>query len=190
MSQHTVKYDNTNAVNGIDMEILLATVQAISDEPGLGECQFRAHNTWIGGSKNATTIGNFYGAGQENEHQQEYVFHADEPTVLAGHDDAANPVEYLLHALAACVTTSMVAHAAVKGIRIEELECKLEGDIDLNGFLGIDPDAPKGYKDIRMQFKVRADVDDTDVLKQLAEFSPVYKTITQGANVDIQIEAK
>lgn len=190
MSHQTVKVENSNVVNGIDMEVLLGTVQAISDEPELGECQFRARNIWLGGSKNSTTIGNFYGAGQEQEHKQEYVFHADEPPVLAGYDDAANPVEYLLHALAACVTTSMVAHAAVKGIYIEELECQLEGDIDLNGFLGINPDVPKGYKDIRMQFKVRANVDDTDVLKQLAEFSPVYKTITRGARVDIQIEAK
>lgn len=190
MSHQTVKRDNTNVVNGIDMEVLLGTVQAISNEPALGECQFRAHNIWAGGSKNATTIGNFYGAGQEHEHKHEYVFHADEPPMLGGYDDAANPVEYLLHALAACVTTTMVSHAAVKGIYIEELECHLEGDIDLNGFLGIDPDVPKGYKDIRMQFKVRANVNDTDVLKQLAEFSPVYNTINQGTNVDIQITAK
>ena len=190
MSQHTVKCDNTNAVNGIDMEILLATVQAISDEPGLGECQFRAHNTWIGGSKNATTIGNFYGAGQENEHQQEYVFQADEPTVLAGHDDAANPVEYLLHALAACVTTSMVAHAAVKGIHIEELECKLEGDIDLNGFLGLDSDVPKGFTDIRVKFKVKTESENLEKLRQLATFSPVYNTLIHSPNVDIQVDCE
>ena len=176
-----------NVVNGLDLTILKDTVQAVSNEPDLGKCHFRAKNTWLGGSKNASTIGNFYGAGQENAHKQDYVFQADEPPVLAGYDDAANPVEYLLHALAACVTTSMVAHAAVRGIEIEALESSLEGDIDLRGFLGIDPSVPKGYTDIRMNFRVKGDAD-ADQLRELAEFSPVYKTITNGANVDIQVE--
>ena len=189
MTQQTAKQDVNNIVNGIDMGILLETVQAVSDDPELGKCQFRASNTWNGGSKNATTIGNFYGAGQENEHKKTFVYHADEPTIIAGYDDAANPVEYLLHALAACVTTSMVAHAAVKGIDIEEMESQLEGDIDLNGFLGLDPNVPKGYTDIRVTFKVKANAD-ADQLKELAEFSPVYKTLTQGTNVNIQIEKK
>lgn len=187
MTQQTEQQVVNNVVNGIDMDILKTTVQAISEEPGLGKCHFRASNTWLGGSKNASTIGNFYGAGQENAHKQDYVLHADEPPVLAGYDDAANPVEYLLHALAACVTTSLVAHAAVRGIDIEEVESSLEGDIDLNGFLGIDPRAPKGYTDIRVNFRVKGDTD-ADTLKELAEFSPVYKTITEGANVDIQVE--
>jgi len=189
MNQQSVKQDVSNIVNGIDMDILLETVQAVKDKPELGKCQFRASNTWSGGSKNATTIGNFYGAGQENEHKKTFVYHADEPTIIAGYDDAANPVEYLLHALAACVTTSMVAHAAVKGINIEEMESHLEGDIDLNGFLGLDPNVPKGYTEIRVKFKVKSTAD-TDQLKELAEFSPVYKTLTQGANIDIQVEKK
>ena len=187
MTQQTVKQEVSTMVNGIDMDILMDTVQAISNESELGKCHFRASNKWKGGSKNSTTIGNFFGAGQENEHKQNYVYHADEPTILAGYDDAANPVEYLLHALAACVTTSMVAHAAVKGINIEELESTLEGDIDINGFLGLDPEVPKGYTDIRVKFKVKSD-GETDQLRELLEFSPVYRTITEGANVDVQIE--
>jgi uncharacterized OsmC-like protein len=172
------------------LDILSGTVSAIANEPELGQCQFRANNTWNGGSKNATTITGFYGAGEEQTHKQGFVFHADEPPVLAGHDDAANPVEYLLHALAACVTTSIVAHAAVRGINIEEIECRLEGDIDLNGFLGLNPETPKGYTDIRMNYQIKADVDNTDELKQLTQYSPVYSTVSKGANVDIQIELK
>lgn len=187
MSQHTATQVVSNVVNGIDLDVLKSTVQAISNEPALGKCHFRATNTWIDGSRNASTIGNFYGAGQENAHKQAFVFHADEPPVLAGNDDGANPVEFLLHALAACITTSMVAHAAVRGIDIQSLESTLEGDIDLNGFLGINPFVPKGYTDIRVKFRVTGDAD-VETLKELAEFSPVYKTITQGANVDIQVE--
>ena len=116
--------------------------------------------------------------------------HADEPPLLAGGDVGANPVEHLLNALAACVTTSMVAHAAVRGIRIDELESELEGDIDLRGFLGLSNDVPKGFTDIRINFKVKSDVNNMARLKRLTEYSPVFNTITQGANVDIQEQSK
>jgi len=88
------------------------------------------------------------------------------------------------------VTTSMVAHAAVRGIYIEELESELEGDIDLRGFLGLDADVPKGYTNIRVTYKVKTDVDNLSKLKKLAEFSPVYNTLTHGTKVDIQVEPK
>lgn len=178
------------SVNGIDMDTLQGTVQAIQQDPELGSCRFRARNTWLGGNHNCSTITGFYGAGQEIAHKQSFELHADEPPILAGSDDGANPVEHLLNALAACVTTSMVAHAAVRGIHIEELESELEGDIDLRGFLGLSDDVPKGYTDIRVKFKVKADVDNMERLKRLTSYSPVLNTITQGANVAIQVEAK
>lgn len=189
MTQPTQQHIVSNTVNGVDLDVLLNTVQAISAQPALGKCRFRASNTWQGGSQNSSQIDGFYGAGQENKHKQRFVFHADEPPVLAGHDEAANPVEFLLHALASCVTTSLVAHAAVRGIHIEELESELEGDIDLNGFLGINPATPKGYTDIRVKFRVKSDAS-PEVLRELTEFSPVYQTITRGANVNIEIESK
>ena len=113
---------------------------------------------------------------------------ADEPAILAGRDEGANPVEHLLHALASCVTTSMVAHAAVRGIEIEELESELEGDIDLRGFLGLEKAVPKGYTDIRIRFRVKAKPEDLPRIKELAKFSPVFNTITQGANVQLEVE--
>jgi uncharacterized OsmC-like protein len=181
---------NDGTFNGIQMETLLGTVNAIAQEPDLGACKFRASNEWLGGNHNCTTITGFYGAKQEIAHKQTFELHADEPPILAGHDEGANPVEHLLNALAACVTTSMVAHAAVRGIRIEELESELEGDIDLRGFLGLDEDVPKGFTDIRINFKVKADVKDLNRLKRLTAFSPVFNTLTQGANVEIQVERK
>ena len=98
----------------------------------------------------------FYGAKQEIAHKQKFEMDADEPPILAGEDEGANPVEHLLHALASCVTTSMVAHAAVRGIHVEEVESELEGDIDLRGFLGLSDDVPKGYTDIRVKVKVHS----------------------------------
>lgn len=181
---------NDGTVNGIHMETLQETVQAIERDPDLGQCKFRARNTWLGGNHNCSTITGFYGARQEIAHKQQFELHADEPPILAGGDEGANPVEHLLNALAACLTTSMVAHAAVRGIHIEELESELEGDIDLRGFLGLANDVPKGFTDIRVNFKVKADVDNMDRLKTLTAYSPVFNTITQGANVAIQVEAK
>jgi len=174
-------------VNGIHLETLQSTVQAIQLDPGLGACKFRASNAWLGGNHNRTTVTGFYGARQEIAHKQTFELHADEPPILAGHDEGANPVEHLLNALAACVTTSMVAHAAVRGIHIEELESELEGDIDLNGFLGLDESVPKGFTDIRVKFRVRSDIQNMERLKKLTRFSPVFNTITQGANVNIEV---
>ena len=184
----TVK--SSNRVNGINLNVLNETVRAIQGDPELGKCHFRARNTWIDATHNCTTISGFYGAKQEMTHKQDFELHADEPPILAGNDDGANPVEHLLSALASCVTTSMVAHAAVQGISIEELESELEGDIDLRGFLGLDPQVPKGYTNIRVMFKVKTDPDNVEKLKRLAAFSPVYNTLIHGTQVDIQVEAK
>jgi uncharacterized OsmC-like protein len=181
--------DNDGIVNGIHMETLQGTVHAIEQEPDLGKCKFRARNQWLGGNHNCTTITGFYGARQEIPHKQSFQLHADEPPILAGGDDGANPVEHLLNALAACVTTSMVAHAAVRGIHIEALESELEGDIDLRGFLGLSDEVPKGFTEIRVRFKVKADVDNMERLKRLTGYSPVFNTLTQGTKVDIQVES-
>ncbi len=176
--------------NGIHLETLQGTVAAIAKEPELGACKFRATNRWLGGNHNRTTVSGFYGAKQEIAHKQTFELHADEPPILAGNDEGANPVEHLLNALAACVTTSMVAHAAVRGIRIDALESELEGDIDLRGFLGLDETVPKGFTDIRVNFKVATDVENLETLKRLSTYSPVLNTLTQGANVEIRVEPK
>jgi len=177
-------------VNGIHMETLMGTVNAIQKTPELGQCKFRARNTWLGGSRNCTSISGFYGAGQEFEHKQTFKLQADEPPILAGSDEGANPVEHLLNALAGCVTTSMVAHAAVRGINIEALECELEGDLDLRGFLGLADDVPKGFTEIRINFKVTSDADDLQTLKDLTRYSPVFNTLMQGVNVAIELQEK
>lgn len=180
--------DETTTVNGIHLNQLNQTINAIKDDPELGKCTFRAQNKWIDATRNCTNIHGFYGAKQEITHNQDFQLWADEPEILAGDDLHPNPVEHLLNALAGCVTTSMVAHAAVQGIRIEELESELEGDIDLKGFLGLAPDIPKGYTDIRMKFKVKTDSQNIEKLRSLAEFSPVYQTLLNGAKVHLNIE--
>ena len=177
-------------VNGIDMDVLQSTIEAIQQDPELGKCQFRAHNKWASGTQNRTTLKDFYAAGEERTHGRSFVVEADEPTLLAGHDEAPNPAEHLLNALAGCITTGMVAHAAVRGIHIEEVESEVEGDIDLRGFLGLDDNVPRGFTNIRVRFKVKTDEHNLERLKQLTEYSPVLRTITQGARVDVKVEPK
>jgi uncharacterized OsmC-like protein len=190
MKQQTATIEKpAQMVNGIDMEVLGETIRAVADAPELGKSRFRARNTWQGGSRNCTTVSSFYAGGQENVHEQTFVLHSDEPTILAGSDEDPNPVEHLLNALAGCVTTTIVAHAAVRGIHIDAVESELEGDIDINGFFGLNPETPRGYSDIRVKFRIESDAD-VEVLKELATYSPVFNTITRGANVDIQVEKK
>lgn len=179
-----------NTVNGIDMDILHETVGKIQREPEMGKSKFRVNNKWINGDQNCSTVSDFVSGNQQISHKTTFKLCADEPAMLAGQDKDANPVEYLLSSLASCVTTSIVAHAAVNGINIEELESQVEGDIDIRGFLGLAADVPKGFSNIRIKFKVKADTDDMEKLKKFAQFSPVYNTITKGAKVDVQIEPK
>ena len=180
----------TTMINGIEMDTLKATVTAIANQPELGACRFRATNKWLNGNHNRSTVTGFYGAKQEIAHKQTFMMDADEPAILAGNDEGANPVEHLLHALASCLTTSMVAHAAVRGIKIDELESEFEGDIDLRGFLGLADDVPKGYTAIRAKFRVKADPADIETLRGLAAFSPVFNTLTGGTDVDVKVELK
>lgn len=180
----------TNRKNGVDLNVLGATVAAIQEDPVLGHGKFRVQNTWTDGSRNTSSISGFYGARQEISHSQVFQIHADEPEILAGSDQAPNPVEVLLSALAACLTTSLVAHAAVSGIEIGSIETEIEGDLDLNGFLGLDTNVPKGFKDVRVTMHVEADTDDEAKLMQLALFSPVFHTLTEGANVEVAIQTQ
>ena len=180
----------TTMINGVEIDTLMATVNAIASQPELGACHFRATNKWLNGNHNRSTVSGFYGAQQEIAHKQTFRMDADEPAILAGNDKGANPVEHLLHALASCLTTSMVAHAAVRGIQIDELESEFEGDIDLRGFLGLADDVPKGYTAIRAKFRVKADPADLETLRGLAAFSPVFNTLTSGTDVDVKVELK
>ncbi len=178
-------------VNGVDVEELFKTIDAIKATPGIAKFKFRIANEWIEGGHNRSTCRDFYGAQSDIQHETVFVMDADEPAILLGKDQGANPVEYLLHALAACVTSAMVYHAAAKGIRIDEVESTVQGNIDLRGFLGLDPNVRRGYQDIRMNFRVKADVpqDKLDELVQMGpQFSPVFDSVTNGVPVTVTAE--
>ena len=177
-----------NPLNGVDLQRLGETIEAVQASPDLAKFKFRATNEWVDGGHNRSTIRNFYGVGKEDTSRKAaFTFDADEPDVLLGKDNGANPVEYLLHALAACMTTSMVYHAAARGIAVESVESKLEGDLDLRGFLGLDENVRPGYENIRVTFKVKADAT-AEQLEELFKFSPVHNSVCQPVNIEAKVE--
>jgi uncharacterized OsmC-like protein len=174
--------------NGVNVTQLAATLDAIKQTPSLAAFQFRAKNQWLGGGLNRSTIQDFYGAGQEDTSRgKPFTLEADEPPVLLGGDRGANPVEFVLHALAACMTTTMAYHAAARGIEIGAIESELEGDLDLRGFLGLSDTVRKGYHDVRVKFRVESDAAPED-LAELAKFSPVYDIVSNSLPVDVRVE--
>lgn len=191
MAQTAKNIESERTVNGVDVDKLFGTIDAIKKTPVIATFKFRASNKWLDGGHNRTTIKNYYGAQQDHERKKPFVLDADEPPVLLGNDHGPNPVEYALTALAACVTTSIVYHAAAKGVRLNSVESRLEGDIDLQGFLGLSKEVPRGYKEIRMFFKIDADAPD-EKLEEIVQlgptYSPVFDTITRAVPVKVKLE--
>jgi uncharacterized OsmC-like protein len=175
-------------MNGVDVAGVFATIQAIKADAGLAKFQFRASNRWIDGGHNRSTIQGFYGCRMEDESRSApFVLDADEPPVLLGRDSGANPVEFILHGLAACLTTTMVYHAAARGIAIEAIDSALEGDLDLRGFLGISDQVRQGYQDIRVRMRVKSEAA-PQTLRELAQFSPVYDIVSNSVPVEVVVE--
>jgi uncharacterized OsmC-like protein len=166
------------------------TIGAIKADPTLARFQFRARNTWVSGGENRSAIRDFYGAGREDDSRtMAFEFTNGEPPVLLGNNQGANPVEFLLHALAGCVTTTFVLHATARGITIKELSTRLEGDLDLRGLLGLDDSVSPGYEQIRIEMNVKADCSEAeldDLLAYTQQHSPVCNTVCRPVPVSIE----
>ena len=179
------------AINGVDVEQLLQTIDAIKANEEIAKFKFRATNKWIDGGHNQTTITDFYGATANHPHQKPFELEEDEHQVLLGNDIGPNPVEYALAALAGCLTSSLVYHSAAKGIKIRGVESRLEGDIDLRGFLGLWPDIKAGYENIRVYFKIDADIPEEqkkELIEMAKKYSPVFDTIANPVSVSVELE--
>lgn len=188
----TATSKKSTTINGVNVEELFKTVDAVKKTAAIAKFRFRADNTWIEGGHNRTSIRNFYGAGGEDTSRKTpFILDADEPKVLLGTDRGANPVEYVLTALAGCLTTSLVYHAAARGIAVEEVESHLEGDLDLRGFLGISEEVRNGYENIRVTFKIKADATEEQLreLVQLAQKrSPVFDIVSHPVPVSVELK--
>ncbi len=177
-------------LNGLNIDQLIQTIDAVKEEPSLAHFEFRAKNQWINGGENRSTIQGFYGVGEEDESREKpFVFTNGEPPVLLGNNEGANPVEFLLHALAGCLTTTIVLHAAARGIQIEELSTDIEGTIDAQGLLDLDDTVPVGYKQINLRLHIKADCSDDeldDLLSFARNHSPVCNTVCRPVPVTVE----
>jgi uncharacterized OsmC-like protein len=177
--------------NGVDTEQMYGTLDAITAQPELGRFEFRARNHWIAGAHNRTTIRDFYGAGQEDVSRAEpFVVDAGEPAILLGTDTGANPAEYLLHALAACLTTSIVYVAAARKVKLNSVESTLVGEMDVRGALGVSDDVRNGFERISVAFRVTGDAPEEklrEVVERAQARSAVFDMVSHGVPVEVTV---
>ncbi len=179
--------------NGINVDQLFGTLDVVKSQPSLGAFQFRATNTWMGGAHNRSTIQNFYGAGQEQVREQPFTLDAGEPPILVGENEGPNPAEFLLHALAACLTTSLVYVAAARGVQLDEVESTLEGDIDVRGALGLSNEVPNRFGQIRVTFHIKSDAPEEklqEIVARAQARSAVFDTISNPVPVTVGMVKK
>ena len=177
-------------LNGVNVDTLYATLDAIKGQPDLGKFQFRAKNRWIDGAHNQTTITDFYGAGQDQPHTQSFTIDAGEPAVLLGTETGANPAEAALHALAACLTTTLVYSAAARGVKLSEVESTLEGNCDVQGALGLSDDVPNGFQDITVSIKIKGDAPREKlqaIVKNAQARSFIFDTMSREIPVSVKL---
>jgi uncharacterized OsmC-like protein len=178
-------------VNGVNASQVFSTIDLIKQKPEAAKFKFRARNKWIQGTHNRATVNGFYGALKEDTSRDPVIFNLDEPPVLLGKNQGPNPVEYLLVALSGCLTTTMIAHAAARGIEIKGVQSRYEGDLDLRGFLGISDDVKVGFQDIRVYFKIEGNPSEQqkeELVRMAQKYSPVCNTLSRSAPVSVQLE--
>ena len=181
-------------LNGVDVPALFATLDAVRESPQLAQFQFRATNEWVSGTHNRTTIQGFYGAGVEDTSRAvPFGYDADHPAVLVGSNQGPTPVEFLLHAIAACLTSGLANIAAARGITLRRVSSTVEGDIDLLGILGLSAEVRNGYRQIRVHFDIEGDASAeqlTALVEQSRSRSAVYDVLVNGTDVCIDVTAR
>jgi uncharacterized OsmC-like protein len=187
MSVQGTKVGNAT-VNGVTVGRVLDVIGAIDEDPENARFQFRLDNRWKDAGLNSSRIQGYYAVGREDDTRGEpFVVAADEPEITSGGDSAPNPMEFVLHSLASCLTSTMVYHAAVQGIEIESVESSLEGDMDVRGMLGLSEEVRKGYEAVRVRMRVKSEAS-AEKLEELALFSPVYDIVSRSVPVEFVLE--
>ena len=179
-------------LNGVDTPTLFGTLDVVKGQPELARFQFRARNRWQSGTLSETTIGTFSGAGGEHAHKTTFTVNADHPAVLVGEDRAPLPVEYLLHALASCITGGIANIAAARGVTLREVESTIEGDINLLGIFGMSKEVRNGYQGIRASFSIKGDAPPEklqEIVEQSRARSAVFDVLTNGVPVSLSVNA-
>jgi uncharacterized OsmC-like protein len=180
----------TDVINGVSRTGLFGAIEALKADDSLAQFNFRIENEWIDGGLNRSIVRDFYGVGADHAHATAFTLHNDEPPVLLSGDKGPNPVENLLHALAGCLVTSIVYHAAARGIKIDAVRTRFEGDLDLRGLLGVTKACRNGYREIRVSFDIDGDLtveQKRDLMAMGPEYSPVFDVVSNGTVVKCRL---
>ena len=173
--------------NGVDVGQLMSVIGEINEDQNYAKFQFRASNQWINGGLSRSRVKEFYAGNAEDTTRKEaFTIDADEPLIAAGHDTAPNAMEYVLHALASCLTGSMVYHASVRGIGIDAVESSYTGDMDVRGLFGLAEDVRKGFNKVTVEIRVKSKAS-VDELTECAMFSPVFEMISKALPVEFKL---
>ncbi|NIW24189.1 MAG: OsmC family peroxiredoxin [Gammaproteobacteria bacterium] len=176
--------------NGVNVGALLEAREALREMPEAAQFKWRASCKWQNGTHSRTTIQNFFGLGQEQQHKTEFNFEADHPEIFASEDLGATPVELVLAGLASCLTAGVAAVAQNRGIQLRSVEAELEGSMDIQGILGVDGDVRNGYNDIKVRFNIDADASQEDIealVAQSQKRSAVFDVITNPTDVSVEV---
>jgi uncharacterized OsmC-like protein len=177
-------------LNGVNTPALINTINAVGAQPELAKFQFRAKNEWINGTHSRSTMTGFSGAGGEHDHDSAFTADADHPSVLCGADHGPTPVEWVLHALAGCLTAGIGNIAAARGVRLDEVSCTVTGDIDLRGILGLSKEVRNGFQGVTVNFAVKGDASPealAEIIMRSRARSAVFDILTNGIPVNVTV---
>jgi len=180
-------------LNGVNTPVLMATINAVRTTPELARFTFRASNRWIDGTFSESRVESFTGAGGEHQHQTQFRYAADHPAVLVGADRGPTPIEFLLHGLAACITSGIGNIAAARGVMLTSVESQVEGDIDLQGILGLSDTIRNGYERITINVTIDGDAPPEKlraIVEQSRARSAVFDVLTSGVPVDVRVTTR
>jgi uncharacterized OsmC-like protein len=178
--------------NGVNTPVLFATIGAVRDNPSLAQFRFRARNRWVGGTCSESVVESFSGAGGDHTHASEFRYTADHPAVLVGEDRGPTPIEFLLHGLASCLTAGIANVAAARGVTLTSVESKIEGDIDLQGILGLSNSVRNGYQRLRINFDIKGDAPAEklrEIVEQSRARSAAFDVLSNGVPIEITVKA-
>jgi uncharacterized OsmC-like protein len=177
----------TDMTNGVNVGQLMNVIGAIEADPGYAKFQWRATNQWIDGGVSRSRIKDFFAGNAEDMTRKEaFTLDSDEPTLAAGQNSAPNSMEFVLHALATCLTGTLVYHAAVRGIEIEAVESSYTGDMDVRGLFGLADDVRKGFNKVTVNMRVKSEAS-VEELTEMALYSPVYDMLSRSLPVEFTL---
>jgi uncharacterized OsmC-like protein len=177
-------------INGVPCDKMFGAIAKMKENGDLAQFRFSARNDWVEGTASESSIYEWYGIGADQKHVEEFAFKADHPTL--GHGHGPTPQEYVLHALAACITAGIATGAAARKIPLNAVSSTVSADIDVRGVLGIDPDVRKGFSNVDIEFDIDAECDDDQMdalMAAGAKYSAVFDMLANPTEINISRKA-